>query len=162
MRTPVTLPKLCTAAPSTAPRPVPGRSRDPQVGDVHAQVGHRLAELLPQPVEAVAHRDAGRARLRPQGVDLVAERGELLGDAVVDVAGDPVALLEAGELAQRAEQQTGLQGRGDAPGHVSRAIWSLRIGERPAVRPLRHDDGRRPVAQREGHDEGAASARARR
>ena len=57
---------------------------------------------------------------------------------------------------RRAEQEAGLEGRGDPPGHVARDL-SLRVAERLAVRPLRHDDGRRAVAQREGHHERTAS-----
>ena len=95
------------------------------------------------------------------GVDLVAEGGELLGDAVVDVAGDPVALLEARELAQLPKSRPAWR-VGAIRRVTSLAHLQLRPGEGLAVGPLRHEDGRRAVAQGEGHDERAPAARGRR
>ena len=110
-----------------------------------------------QLVEPVAHRQPGRPGLGAQRVDLVAQRRELLGDAVMDVAGDAVALLETRELAQRPEEQAGLERRCDATGDVARDL-ALGLGEVAAVGTLGDDDGRGPVAQVERHDERAPAA----
>ena len=58
-----------------------------------------------------------------QVVDEVAERGDVLGDAVVHLAGQPAALLGGGGVAERREEQGGVEVHGVGP---SRRV-SLRI-----------------------------------
>ena len=81
---------------------------------------------------------------RSQVVDDVAERGELLGDAVVDLAGQPAALLGGGQGAHLAEQQRRLE--------PQRLL--LEQGRRPtSARP-----GRTALAALDGHQAEGAQA----
>ena len=83
-------------------------------GDAAAQVEDRQPQLGDHAGQLVAQIDqAGlvvvAALVASQVVDEVAERGDLLGDAVVDLAGQPAALLDGRDGADVAEQHGGLQ-----------------------------------------------------
>ena len=87
--------------------------------------------------------------LLDQGVDEVAERGHLLGDAVVHLAGEPAALLDGRRVAERQEQHGGVEADG------RRA--ELAVEGRESARQV-HGVGVEAGRQDAGDDRGDAAA----
>ena len=79
-----------------------------QVEDRVAQLGDHAGHLLAQLADLLPA-GQGRSSVGREVVHQVAERGDVLGHAVVDLAGDPLALLAHRVVAHPPEQQRGLQ-----------------------------------------------------
>ena len=88
---------------------------------------------------------------RERVVDAVADHDQFLRDAVVDLPGQPLALLVGGERPHLVEEQRGLQperGRGGERGHPADRRRRVRAGARPLRRAAVRPCGRRSPAAR--------------
>ncbi len=123
-------PDLTDVVRQGRPEPDRGLHLAAQVEDRQPQLGDDAGQLAAQGLEV--RLEVGQVP-GPGGqvVDDVAHGGELLGDAVVDLAGEPAAFLGGGEAAHLAEQQRRLQSEAELFQHVL-GLGDLRGLERRA------------------------------
>ncbi len=130
-----------------------------QVEDGQPQLGDDPGQLAAQRLQ-VGLQVGDVPRPGGEVVDDVAQRGELLGDPVVDLPGQPAALLGGGQAADLAEQQRRLQPQpelledGLGGRHLSRvercvAALERHQAERAQPDPQRQDGGPAGGARRQ-------------
>ncbi len=119
-----------------------------QVEDRQPQVGHHAGQLAAEVTQALRH--VGVTGRGGHVVDHVAERGHLLGDPVVDLAGQPLPFVGRGHGADLVEDEGGVEPQAVRVDLIHQRGHRLPVGR---ARRRRDCDADHPVADSQGQHE---------